>query len=381
MKFTARRATSLWLFVGWLFSGSPTLPAGEAPVADNPTRTAIAVEALSRLKGMDLEANPTVKTAVLKVLEQTRGTPQFVELVRDFNLPDQEAALLEFAAQHPASSTGTEAMRLVLKGANPGLVKSALAGTNALRVVEVLGNTGENSIVPLLLPLVTDPARDVALRKQAVRALAQVQAGAADLLKLAEKQELPAELKLAASAALNSVRWDNLKARAAQLLPAPQGREAQPLPPVAELVKLTGDPTRGAAVFASETVGCNKCHQVNGAGVDFGPNLSEIGTKLAKAALYESILDPTAGISFGFEAWQINLKDGDEAYGLIVSETADELAIKAVGGVVTRYPKTGIASRTKQKLSIMPSGLQQAMTKQELVDLVEYLASLKKKTP
>lgn len=381
MKFTARRATSLWLFVGWLFSGSPTLPAGEAPVADNPTRTAIAVEALSRLKGMDLEANPTVKTAVLKVLEQTRGTPQFVELVRDFNLPDQEAALLEFAAQHPASSTGTEAMRLVLKGPNPGLVPSALAGTNALRVVEALGNTGENSIVPLLLPLVTDPARDVALRKQAVRALAQVQAGAADLLKLAEKQELPAELKLAASAALNSVRWDNLKARAAQLLPVPQGREAQPLPPVAELVKLTGDPTRGAAVFASETVGCNKCHQVNGAGVDFGPNLSEIGTKLAKAALYESILDPTAGISFGFEAWQINLKDGDEAYGLIVSETADELAIKAVGGVVTRYPKTGIASRTKQKLSIMPSGLQQAMTKQELVDLVEYLASLKKKTP
>lgn len=381
MKFTARRATSLWLFVGWLFSGSPTLPAGEAPVADNPTRTAIAVEALSRLKGMDLEANPTVKTAVLKVLEQTRGTPQFVELVRDFNLPDQEAALLEFAAQHPASSTGTEAMRLVLKGPNPGLVPSALAGTNALRVVEALGNTGENSIVPLLLPLVTDPARDVALRKQAVRALAQVQAGAADLLKLAEKQELPAELKLAASAALNSVRWDNLKARAAQLLPVPQGREAQPLPPVAELVKLTGDPNRGAAVFASETVGCNKCHQVNGAGVDFGPNLSEIGTKLAKAALYESILDPTAGISFGFEAWQINLKDGDEAYGLIVSETADELAIKAVGGVVTRYPKSGIASRTKQKLSIMPSGLQQAMTKQELVDLVEYLASLKKKTP
>lgn len=75
------------------------------------------------------------------------------------------------------------------------------------------------------------------------------------------------------------------------------------------------------------------------------------------------------------------MKDGDEAYGLIVSETADELAIKAVGGVVTRYPKSGIASRTKQKLSIMPSGLQQAMTKQELVDLVEYLASLKKKTP
>ena len=100
---------------------------------------------------------------------------------------------------------------------------------------------------------------------------------------------------------------------------------------------------------------------------------------MGKDALYESILDPSAGISFGFEAWQINLKDGDEAYGLIVSDTPDEIAVKAVGGVVTRYAKANIASRTKQKLSIMPSGLQQAMTRQELVDLVEYLASLKKK--
>jgi len=41
---------------------------------------------------------------VLKVLEQTRGTPQFVEIVRDFNLKDQDEALLEIAAQSPASS-------------------------------------------------------------------------------------------------------------------------------------------------------------------------------------------------------------------------------------------------------------------------------------
>src|SRR5262249_19327562 len=148
---------------------------------------------------------------------------------------------------------------------------------------------------------------------------------------------------------------------------------------ISELMRLKGDPVKGAAVFRRDTTtACIKCHQVNGEGIDFGPNLSEIGTKLGKDALFEAILDPSAGISFGFEAWQITLKDGNEAYGLIVSETADELALKTAGAIVTRYPKTEIKSRTQGKLSIMPAGLQATMSRQDLVDLVEYLSQLKK---
>ena len=99
---------------------------------------------------------------------------------------------------------------------------------------------------------------------------------------------------------------------------------------------------------------------------------------MAKEAIYESILDPSAGIAFGFEAWQFELKDGDEAYGLIVSETGEEVAVKAVGGVVTRHKKGDIVKRLKQKLSIMPAGLEKTMSTQDLVDLVTYLSSLKK---
>ena len=143
---------------------------------------------------------------------------------------------------------------------------------------------------------------------------------------------------------------------------------------------MKGDPAKGAALFRKETIGCFKCHQVNGEGTDFGPALSEIGTKLGKDALYESILDPSAGISFGYEAWQLNLKNGEEAYGLISSETADEISLKTLGGIVTRYKKSDVLSRAKQKLSIMPAGLQQAMSTQDLIDLVEYLSTLRKTT-
>jgi putative heme-binding domain-containing protein len=106
--------------------------------------------------------------------------------------------------------------------------------------------------------------------------------------------------------------------------------------------------------------------------------LSEIGSKLTREALYQAILEPSAGISFGFEAFTLTLKDGDEAYGLIASETPEEVTLKAVGGILTRYKKSEIASRQKSTLSIMPAGLEAGMTTQELVDLVEYLGSLKK---
>jgi putative heme-binding domain-containing protein len=247
-----------------------------------------------------------------------------------------------------------------------------------MKVAEALGNTSQNEAAKLLLPLVTAARIDLALRKQAVRSLAQTSQGASGLLRLAKEQQLPEDMKLTASSELNRVRWPAMKAEAATVLPLPQGRNAQPLPPLVELLKMPGDPANGAKVFSSAAVGCANCHQVKGQGVDFGPNLTEIGSKLGKDALFEAILDPSAGISFGFEAWQFELRSGDEAYGLLVSETAEEVAVKAVGGIVTRYKKGDVAKREQMKLSIMPVGLQQAMTTQELVDLVEYLFSLKK---
>ena len=112
--------------------------------------------------------------------------------------------------------------------------------------------------------------------------------------------------------------------------------------------------------------------------MDFGPRLSEIGTKLGKDAIYESILDPSAGISCGFEAGQFELKNGDEPFGIVASETADEVAVKTQNGITSKYKKSEIVKRDKMATSIMPTGLQLTMSQTDLVDLVEYLTTLKK---
>lgn len=367
--------------MSWSVAVSVSADGAESESQKTASRTSIAIEALSRLKGIDLNSNPAIKAAVMKVLESTKGTPQFVELVREFRIKDQNPALLEMAINDSSNSTGVDAARLLLDNDGIGLLEKSLSSlqTNiALRTAEVLGNLAEKRVTPLLEAVVSDGRREVSLRKQAVHALAATQEGAAALLKLAKEDKLAADVKLAASVELNSVRWPKVKAEASQLLPVPQASNAEPLPPPRELLKRKGDAIRGADVFSRPTVGCINCHQVDGKGADFGPKLSEIGTKLGKDALFEAILDPSAGISFGFEAWQIELRNGDEAYGLIVSETADDISVKTQNGIVTRYKKADVAKREKMNLSIMPSGLQQTMSVQDLVDLVEYLASLKK---
>jgi len=345
------------------------------------SRTSIVIEALRRLPPEQIRANPKLQAALDQVLQASRGFPQFVELVRQFQIKDQDPALLEFAIQNSTNAAGVDAARLILENRDFELLSASLTGTNlaaSIKLTEALGNVAANEIVSLLEPIVADSHNDLLLRKQAVRSLAKMQAGASALLKLAQSGKLPADLKFLASAELQNARWPKIKSEATELFPLPQAKNSQALPPVSELLKMKGSSKNGEEIFAREDVGCIKCHQVNGRGIDLGPNLSEIGAKLGKDALYEAILDPSAGISFGYETYQIELKNGNEAFGLLASETVDEIAVKAQTGIVSKYKKSEIAKREQQKISIMPAELQQAMSTQDLVDLIEYLSSLKK---
>ena len=345
--------------------------------AQTPTNPpTIAVEALSRLKGIDLEKNPAVKSAVFKVLDQTRGTERFVEIVRELKLKDQEDGLLEFILKNPASSQAADAMRMILESNRQQLVLTALSQTNAPAVILALGNTARNEIIPFLEPIIHDPHHEVSVRKQAIESLARVEEGGRRLLKIASEPQF--DLSIFIGSVLQNTRWEEIRQSASKLAPRKAEASTNINLPVTEWVKRPGNAERGKELFRRDTIGCIKCHIVNGEGTDFGPALSEIGGKLGKDALYEAILNPSAGIAVGFEAWRIELKDDNEVYGMIVSETPDELIIKSPGGILNHVKKSEITRRTQQKLSAMPAGLAQLMTAQDLVDLVEYLSSLKK---
>jgi putative heme-binding domain-containing protein len=349
-----------------------------AQPAEVDDQTAIQIEALNRIKGADLESNAALKAAVLRILEKTRGTPQFVEIVRDFNLKEHSDALLEYATRFPNEPSAVEAFRIALAEKGADKILSLFAGTNAVTMVRLIANTQDKSLQQNLKALVEKSDQPLPVRLAAVQSLAHTQDGAQFLLDLAKSEKLPADLKLTASSELNLAPWPEIKKSALELLPLPQTKSSEPLPPISELIKRTGNAERGRLVFESDTAACSACHVVKGRGTDVGPQLSEIGTKLGKDALYQAILDPSSGISFGFEAWSVQLKNDDELFGMITSETADELTVKSQTGIVTKVKKSDIATRQKLSTSLMPVGLQLTMSMQELVDLVDYLASLKK---
>src|SRR2546426_1732895 len=191
----ARRTFFRWFGFSLL---APTLFAQRL----EPDRVDTVIEALTRLGPEKVNADPKLKEALRKVLEATKGTSQFVELVRDFGIRDHTPALLDVAIKNPNNSTGADAARLIIECRDFALLKNSLDSTNALTTVKVLGNTDDKRIVPLLEPLVGDLKRDAGLRKQAVRSLAQIQAGAVSLLKLAREEKLPDDLKFTATSEL-----------------------------------------------------------------------------------------------------------------------------------------------------------------------------------
>ena len=342
--------------------------------------TEITREALTRLKGTDLAADPKLAAALTRTLDRARGTPQFIALVRDFGAKNQAAALLETAVAIGADSAAGDAVKLVLADRDADqVIATALAGPKGDAVLALLGSTATPRGTALLGRLASDAQKPIAARQQAIRALARTQPGAEALLKLARNNQFAPELAATAGSALRMVQFASLQKDIDQLFPASASLDGKKLPPIAELVKLTGDIAKGRAIYERAESSCVICHRVNDKGVDFAPALSEIGTKLPKEALYDSIINPNAGVTMGFETTQIALKDGGAGLGIVRSETGDELVLALPGGVATKFRKSDIAKREKLTTSLMPSGLNQALTQDDLVNLVEYLASLKKK--
>jgi putative heme-binding domain-containing protein len=121
------------------------------------------------------------------------------------------------------------------------------------------------------------------------------------------------------------------------------------------------------------------CHQVNNEGIDFGPKLGEIGSKLSREGMYMSVLHPNAGIGFGYETFEISTKKGDTYQGIIVSKNETDIIMRLPGGVSQNFKTSGLKSVKQLPNSLMPEGLADGMSTPDLVDLMEYLNTLKKK--
>ena len=317
-----------------------------------------------------------VKNAVQKGLNSVAQTQLYIDLVRKYALKDKNTELLELVKQNNNEATKADALRLLLELGGSGLIAETLQQKNeaSSQMISLLGKAGSDASRNLLQQFLINKNNPVQLRTGAVEAFATGRSGETSLLQLVKNKKLPEDLNAIATNIFTKTHRKDLKEEAAKYLAIKL--QTNKLPAIPELMAMKGNADSGAVAFATY---CGSCHQVKDQGIAFGPDLSEIGSKLSKDALYTSILEPSAGISFGFEGYAFKLKTGASVSGYIASQTEEEISIKMIGGIIEKYKKSDIVSKTLYDQSLMPQGLAEGMGTQQLVDIVEYLSGLKRK--
>ena len=323
-------------------------------------------------------------------------------------LPDELARAL--------ASRGLISPSLLLRQGEPNAIAAALmllanpASDPSLRLetARTLGEIKSSAAIPILLQIATaDPSPD--LRRTALGALSTSDdPSIADHL-IAGWSTLPTSIQPSAvsllssrphwaRAALEAVAGNRISkeaftpeivarllshedptvaARSKTLLtpalPAPAPGTSPPLPPIAAIQQLLarqpGNPYRGEPVYAAR---CGGCHTLFFKGGKIGPNLTtyqrdDLGTMLM------SIIDPNAEIREGFENYAVTTTDGRTLSGFLADSDAQGIVLRGFDGTDFPLLRSEIRELRAAGRSLMPEGLLQGLSDDEIRDLMAYL--------
>lgn len=330
--------------------------------------------------------------------EKTPPVTQLMKIVADDQRP---AALRATALQMVPASTAELSTKLLLQFA-----KSGDAGLKT-QAVRTLQQSGRADGIPLLLEIAADENAETSLRLDAI----------AGLCATPHDQPLPANieqllldavnnrLRFRAASEQQQCRLEAIRALRGRATPGSKigaaligiRKAASDDRGLVEALDLAIDgkssssvhqplaidhqpsPDSGRRVFYHHQGPlCFKCHTVNGRGGNVGPDLSVIARTMNREKLLGSILEPSKEISPQFLTWTITTDDGKTHNGIIVTENGGgDVELGDIQGNVTKIPRKTIEERAPSSVSVMPQGLHQRMTSQELSDLLDYLETLK----
>jgi putative heme-binding domain-containing protein len=149
-----------------------------------------------------------------------------------------------------------------------------------------------------------------------------------------------------------------------------------------ELLAGDANAEAGERIFFGSKVGtCSRCHQIDGRGTMVGPDLSAISRRVKAEGergvdwLLETTLQPSKHMAPQYTPWQIVTKDGKQLVGLPRRKGGNAEAYLGLDGKEFIVKKPDIELHREMPKSIMPDGLLQNLTKQELRDLFAFLMS------
>jgi putative membrane-bound dehydrogenase-like protein len=298
-----------------------------------------------RKVGSDPKAPDAVRVDALAALPGGPAglSPELFDYLRDRLGPD-----------HPVSVRGAAAGvlgRAVLSAEQLSALIDSIRAVGPLEVERLLGafeRTTDDAIGLKLIAVLRDAPALSALR--------------VDVLKPRLDKYGPRVRREAESlyAALN-VDAARQKARLDALLPTLSG----------------GDERRGQAVFNGTKAACSSCHAIGYLGGKVGPDLTKIGQVRTERDLLESILYPSLSFVRSYEPVTVATADGKVVNGVLKKDAPDEVVLAVNANEEAHVPRDQIEELRPGTVSVMPAGLDQQLSPQELADLLAFLKSRK----
>jgi putative heme-binding domain-containing protein len=138
--------------------------------------------------------------------------------------------------------------------------------------------------------------------------------------------------------------------------------------------KSQGSVERGQKVFQRV---CSQCHQLHGAGTEVGPNIENNGRGNLEQ-LVSNVFDPSLVIGNAFQARIVITVDGEVVTGLVIADDERFLKLKIQGGKIVEFDKEKDIEAVKTSTkSLMPDGIEEQLTQQEILDLFALLCLVK----
>lgn len=141
-------------------------------------------------------------------------------------------------------------------------------------------------------------------------------------------------------------------------------------------IVLPRDYEQGKKMYAAAM--CEACHAMNGIGGNIGPDLSQVGTRFGRGDIIEAIISPSDAISDQYEAMQFELHSGTSMIGRVISQDDNAIVINQNPYDPTQkttIERDKIKGEKPSPASIMPAGLLNRLSRDEVTDLIAYLVA------
>jgi putative heme-binding domain-containing protein len=138
-----------------------------------------------------------------------------------------------------------------------------------------------------------------------------------------------------------------------------------------------GDVRRGQVVFTSSKAACAACHPYGYLGGNVGPDLTKIGQIRQERDLLEAIVFPSVSFVRSFEPVVLVTKSGKSYNGLVKKDSSEEVILATGPKEEARIARDEIEEMSPSTVSVMPSGLDQQLSPQDLADLIAFLKAAK----